>query len=57
MPAPKDVLGFTLGDDYKLADYAGKSSTYFQRVAAVSDPREACRIPERVPKAARCTWP
>jgi hypothetical protein len=36
VPAPKDVLGFTPGDDYKLADYAG-IVTYFQKVASVSD--------------------
>jgi hypothetical protein len=35
VPAPKDHLGFTPGDDYKLADY-GEVSGYFRKLAAAS---------------------
>ncbi len=35
-PAPKDVLGFTPGDDYKLAHWA-KIVEYFQKLDASSD--------------------
>ncbi|MBI3697358.1 MAG: peptidase M14 [Acidobacteria bacterium] len=35
-PAPRDILGFTPGDDYKLADYA-QIMKYFQALAAASD--------------------
>src|SRR5262249_36080226 len=36
IPAPADVLGFTPGDDRKLASWA-KVVEYFQRLAAASD--------------------
>src|SRR2546421_4960617 len=36
MPEPKDVLGFTPGDDRKLASWA-KVVEYFQKLAAASD--------------------
>src|SRR5437764_1371955 len=36
IPAPKDVLGFTPGDDRKLASWA-KVVEYFQKLAATSD--------------------
>jgi len=36
MPAPADVLGFTPGDDRKLASWA-KVVEYFQKLAATSD--------------------
>src|SRR4030095_13301260 len=36
IPAPKDVLGFTPGDDRKLASWA-KVVEYFQKLAANSD--------------------
>src|SRR5438874_7485634 len=36
IPAPKDVLGFTPGDDRKLASWA-KVVEYFQKLAASSD--------------------
>src|SRR5262245_22084994 len=36
IPAPKDVLGFTPGDDRKLASWA-KVVEYFQKLAAASD--------------------
>jgi hypothetical protein len=36
IPAPSDVLGFTPGDDRKLASWA-KVVEYFQRLAATSD--------------------
>src|SRR5205814_1143506 len=36
VPAPKDVLGFTPGDDRKLASWA-KVVEYFQKLAASSD--------------------
>jgi zinc carboxypeptidase len=36
IPAPKEVLGFTPGDDRKLASWA-KVVEYFQKLAAVSD--------------------
>jgi len=36
MPAPADVLGFTPGDDRKLASWA-KVVEYFQKLAAASD--------------------
>src|SRR2546421_1967717 len=36
VPAPKDVLGFTPGDDRKLASWA-KVLEYFQKLAATSD--------------------
>src|SRR6266436_8514885 len=36
IPAPADVLGFTPGDDRKLASWA-KVVEYFQKLAAVSD--------------------
>ena len=35
-PAPKDILGFTPGDDYKLASWA-KVVEYFQKLDASSD--------------------
>ncbi len=36
VPEPKDVLGFTPGDDYKLASWA-KIVEYFQKLDAASD--------------------
>src|ERR1041385_8364580 len=36
IPEPKDVLGFTPGDDRKLASWA-KVVEYFQKLAAASD--------------------
>src|SRR5207248_8364872 len=36
IPAPKDVLGFTPGDDRKLASWA-KVVEYFQKLAVTSD--------------------
>ena len=36
IPAPADVLGFTPGDDRKLASWA-KVVEYFQKLAATSD--------------------
>src|ERR1043166_5539075 len=36
IPAPSDVLGFTPGDDRKLASWA-KVVEYFQKLAAASD--------------------
>src|SRR5438067_12102698 len=36
IPAPEDVLGFTPGDDRKLASWA-KVVEYFQKLAAASD--------------------
>src|SRR6266852_2489154 len=36
IPAPKEVLGFTPGDDRKLASWA-KVVEYFQKLAATSD--------------------
>src|SRR5439155_24848073 len=36
IPAPADVLGFTPGDDRKLASWA-KVVEYFQKLAAASD--------------------
>ncbi len=36
VPSPKEVLGFTPGDDYKLADYSQLTS-YFQKAAQSSD--------------------
>src|SRR5580765_1872501 len=36
VPAPADVLGFTPGDDRKLASWA-KVVAYFQKLAAASD--------------------
>src|SRR5438132_8119123 len=36
IPAPADVLGFTPGDDRKLASWA-KVAEYFQKLAAASD--------------------
>jgi hypothetical protein len=36
VPEPKDYLGFTPGDDYKLADWK-QISGYFQKLAASSD--------------------
>src|SRR5688572_2774636 len=36
IPAPKDVLGFTPGDDRKLASWA-KIVEYFQKLDAASD--------------------
>lgn len=36
VPTPKQHLGYTPGDDYKLADYADVTS-YFRRLAAASD--------------------
>ncbi|MDQ6705664.1 MAG: peptidase M14, partial [Acidobacteriota bacterium] len=36
IPTPREHLGFTPGDDYKLADYA-QISGYFQKLAAASD--------------------
>src|SRR4029079_907670 len=36
IPEPKDVLGFTAGDDRKLASWA-KVVEYFQKLAATSD--------------------
>jgi hypothetical protein len=36
VPTPKEHLGFTPGDDYKLADWA-QISGYFQKLAAASD--------------------
>src|ERR1044071_5805242 len=36
VPAPADVLGFTPGDDRKLASWA-KVVEYFQKLAAASD--------------------
>src|SRR5262249_15589395 len=36
VPEPKDVLGFTPGDDRKLASWT-KVVEYFQKVAAASD--------------------
>ncbi len=36
VPTPKDVLGFTPGDDYKLADYKDITG-YFRKVADASD--------------------
>src|SRR5215831_4010496 len=36
IPAPADVLGFTPGDDRKLASWA-KVIEYFQKLAAASD--------------------
>src|SRR5256885_3809632 len=36
LPAPADVLGFTPGDDRKLASWA-KVVEYFQKLAAASD--------------------
>jgi hypothetical protein len=35
VPAPRDVLGFTPGDDYKLADFS-QLRDYFQKLAAAS---------------------
>jgi hypothetical protein len=36
IPAPRDVLGFTPGEDRRLADYASIAE-YFRRLAAASD--------------------
>src|SRR5262245_15135606 len=36
VPTPRDVLGFTPGDDYKLADYA-QIRSYFEKLDAASD--------------------
>ena len=36
IPTPKEHLGFTPGDDYKLADFS-QISTYFQKLDAASD--------------------
>src|SRR4029077_19651431 len=36
VPSPRDVLGFTPGDDYKLADF-GQIRDYFQRLDAASE--------------------
>ena len=36
MPTPADVLGFTPGDDYKLADF-GQIKGYFEKLDAASD--------------------
>ena len=36
VPTPKENLGFTPGDDYKLADYADVTA-YFRKLAATSD--------------------
>ena len=36
VPAPADVLGFTPGDDYKLADFS-QIKSYFERLDAASD--------------------
>jgi hypothetical protein len=36
VPTPREHLGFTPGDDYKLADWA-QVSGYFQKLAAASD--------------------
>ena len=36
VPAPKDVLGFTPGDDYKLADFS-QIRGYFEKLDAASD--------------------
>lgn len=36
VPAPKEVLGFTPGDDYKLADYS-QITSYFQKAAQASE--------------------
>ena len=36
VPTPKEHLGYTPGDDYKLADYADVSG-YFRKLAATSD--------------------
>src|ERR1051326_8367512 len=36
VPEPKDILGFTPGDDRKLASWA-KVVEYFQKLAAASD--------------------
>ncbi|MGI8669755.1 MAG: M14 family zinc carboxypeptidase, partial [Aridibacter sp.] len=36
VPEPKDILGFTPGDDYKLASWA-KIVEYFQKLDAASD--------------------
>jgi hypothetical protein len=38
-PAPADVLGFTPGDDRKLASWA-KVVEYFQKLDAASESRE-----------------
>jgi hypothetical protein len=36
IPAPRDILGFTPGDDFRLADY-GQMQEYFRRLDAASD--------------------
>ncbi len=36
VPAPRDVLGFTPGDDYQIADYS-QMLDYFRRLDAASD--------------------
>ncbi|SEK98123.1 M14 family metallopeptidase [Parapedobacter koreensis] len=36
IPSPKEHFGFTIGDDYKLANYT-QTEAYFKKVAALSD--------------------
>ena len=36
VPSPRDVLGFTPGDDYQIADYS-QMLDYFRRLDAASD--------------------
>ncbi len=35
VPHPRDVLGFTPGDDYRIADFT-QMQTYFEALAAAS---------------------
>ncbi|HOA38111.1 MAG TPA: M14 family zinc carboxypeptidase, partial [Flavihumibacter sp.] len=36
IPAEKEIFGFTIGDDYKLANYT-QTEKYFKAIAAASD--------------------